>query len=357
MKLMVCLSAVDRSELRLWRGLHKHGVELLVTCSPGAPRYAELCESQFRVEPVYVKTRLDFKASSELRRLVREFGPDVLYAPSNKPLAAALRATRGTSVRVMGYRGTIGHLSRWDPAAWITYFHPRLSHIVSVSEAVRRYLCEEMRFAQSRVTTIYKGHDPAWYADPDSIDLAQFNIPGDAFVVGFAGNMRPVKGVDVLLRAAKELPADSGIHLLLIGEVRDDTVSRLAADRSIAARAHFVGYRSDAPALIAACDAFAMPSVEREGLPRAVFEAMAHALPVIVSDVGGMPEQVIAEETGIVVPPRDATALSRAMQQLAADSVLCESLGAAGRQRLASEFHISRTIDQFNQLILRVISS
>ena len=60
----------------------------------------------------------------------------MIYATVNKPLAAVLRATIGfPRVKVVGYRGTIGHLSRFDPASWLTYFHPGLDHVVTVSDA------------------------------------------------------------------------------------------------------------------------------------------------------------------------------------------------------------------------------
>ena len=166
--------------------------------------------------------------------------------------------------------------------------------------------------------------------------------------------MRPVKGVDVLLRSLRLLPPESPIHLLLIGEIRDKKVLHLSKDPEIASRAHFAGYRSDAPALINASDAFVMPSIEREGLPRAVFEAMALKKPVIVSDVGGMPEQVLHNKTGLVIPPSDEKALADAMTQLAADPANAAELGNAGYKRLNDNFHISSTIDAFEALLHKI---
>ena len=355
-RLLVALTASDRSELALWRGLQAGGMELFATCDPETQNYGELCESGFPVEPLAVRNRIDLNAAAALRKHLRHFKPDAIYAPANRTLAASLFATRGTRTKVIGYRGTIGHLSRWDPAAWITYLHRRLSHIVCVSNAVERYLRDDMHMRAAKVSTIYKGHDPDWYSNPAPVALGEFGIPDGAFTVAFAGNMRPVKGVDVLLKALRLLPADSRIRLLLIGEIRDNAVHQLASDPEIAARAHFVGYRTDAPSLIAACDAFVMPSVEREGLPRAVFEAMAQSKPVVVSDVGGMPEQVQDGHTGLVVPPRDPAALASALLRLEGDRALSARLGEAGSQRLSSKFHISRTIAAFQTLIGEIIS-
>ncbi len=357
LRLLLVLNASDRSESAIWNGLHKRGIEVNATCSPAAPQYKTLIKSDFPVMPLLVRTRLDLRAASILRKKIKTFDPDIIYAPTNRTLSASLFASGGTRTKVFGYRGTIGHLSYLDPAAWLTYLHPRLRHIVCVSMAVERYLREEMRMPAGRVTTIYKGHDPAWYSNQPNADLTLFNIPANAYTVAFAGNMRPVKGVDVLLRSLRLLPPDSPLHLLLIGDIRDKKVLSLSKEPNIASRAHFTGYRTDAPALINASDAFVMPSVEREGLPRAVFEAMALEKPVIVSDVGGMPEQILHNQTGLVIPPSNEKALAEAMTKLAADPDRASQLGKAGYNRLNENFHISRTIDAFEALLHKMCSN
>ncbi len=81
-------------------------------------------------------------------------------------------------------------------------------------------------------------------------------------------------------------------------------------------RIHVPGHRDDAPALVAACDVFALPSVKREGLARSLIEAMAYGVAPVVTDCGGSPELVVDGRCGIVVPVRDAAALARAIARL-----------------------------------------
>jgi glycosyltransferase involved in cell wall biosynthesis len=194
--------------------------------------------------------------------------------------------------------------------------------------------------------TIHKGHDPAWYSGTPPASLAGFGIPAGATVVGFTGNMRPVKGVDVLIEAARQLPSSPPIHFLLVGEVRDSRIERLARDARVRDRLHFTGFRKDAPALAGACDIFVMPSVEREGLPRSLIEAMAQGVAPVVSDVGGMPELVAKDECGLVVPPRDPQALAQAILALAQDPVRRQAFGRRARVRIETDFHIRHTIEK-----------
>jgi glycosyltransferase involved in cell wall biosynthesis len=303
-----------------------------------------------------VRHRLDLWAARELRRLLLAFEPQVLYAPRNSTLSIALIASRGLAAKVVGYRGTIGHLSRWDPASQLTYFHPRVDRIVCVSEAVRRYLLG-LNLAPGKLVTIYKGHDVAWYDAPGRASLDLPGLPAGAFVAGFTGSIRPVKGVDVLLRAMRLLDPGRNIHLLLVGDVRDRAITRLAADPAIRGRVHLTGFRRDAARLAGACDAFVMPSVEREGLPRAVIEAMAQRVAPIVTRVGGMPELVVDGECGLVVPPRDPSALADAISALAADRPRCRALGERARRRITEAFHIDTTISKMSALFRELAES
>jgi glycosyltransferase involved in cell wall biosynthesis len=237
----------------------------------------------------------------------------------------------------------------------MTYFHPRLKAIVCVSEAVRKYLISK-KIPGDMLHTIYKGHRLKWYDfgnDPKP-DLTQYGIPPDSFTVGFSGNIRPVKGVEFLLQALPMIAPELNVHAILVGEVRDKKIRKLATVPEIAARAHFIGYNSEAPRIVGQCNLFIMPSVNREGLPRAVIEAMAQGVPALVSDAGGMPELVEDKVSGLVVPARDSKAIAQAITRLVSDPDLCRKLGAAAPKRIAEHFNIDTTIDKIEKLFLSI---
>lgn len=355
MNLMVITGTSDRSEIELYCALAEKGHRMNLLCAPEWEGEARLINAGVNVIRLPIRHRLDFHAVGEVQNMVREREPDLIYAPLNRSLSVALMATRKHNCPVIGYRGTTGHLSRFDPASWLTYFHPRLARIVCVSDAVRQYLINK-RIPPDKLRTIYKGHRTQWYDFDTCPDLTEFGIPPDAFVVGFTGNMRPVKGVDVLIRAMAEVDASLNIHALLVGEVRDKSINRLAAAPAVASRVHLIGYRKDAAALSGACNAFAMPSIKREGLPRAVIEAMSQRVPAIVSNVGGMPELVEDGISGIVVPPANPRALANAIAALAADPDRAGRLGNAARKRIETGFHIDSTIDKIEKLFQQTLN-
>ena len=359
LKVLYTTQSIDRSEAALLGGLSRMGHDVVMACFPETARQEELTEEGVRVEFVPVKHRMDIAARGPLRRVISQLGPDIIYAPSNVTLANALRATSGRfkgmgKIPVIGYRGTIGHISRLDPAAWMTYLNGRLACIVCVSEAVRRYL-KSAGVPSAKLATIPKGHDADWYGRKSADARSGEGIPRDAFVVGFTGNMRPVKGVIYLIEAMRHLPDSLNIHLLLVGEVRDRQVTSHLESSPARKRIHATGYRKDAASLAGASDVFVMPSVDREGLPRSVIEAMSCGVPPIVTRVGGMTELVINGENGIVVEPRDSRALARAILELAQDRDRRVRLGQRARARIVEHFNIESMISSTAELFERTI--
>ena len=348
MRILVVATLYDRSEAAIFAALPALGLPTELICDPGGRDQDALRHAGVTISHLRTRHRLDRNAIRHVRERIRARRPDVIYAPRNSTLSVSLVASRRTDVRVVGYRGTIGHLSRLDPASWLTYLHPRIARIVCVSDAVRRYLLS-LGLPESRCATVYKGHDPDWYrfAPPSR---KPFGLSDGDFVLAFTGNVRPVKGIDVLFDAMRRLEPDSPARLWLIGEVRNRGIRRAAARPDTASRIVLAGFRKDAAELVSAADAYVMPSVAREGLPRGVIEAMCQSKPPIVTDVGGMPELVRHQESGLVVPPRDPNALAAAIAALARDPALRGRLGAAARRRIAETFHIRQTIEQMANL-------
>lgn len=348
-RVLVVAEGVDRSEAAIFAGLQQSGLRLTVFHEPAVnpASQATLAAAGIPSMEFRVRHRLDSAATQTLRAFLQAHPQDLVYAPINRTLAVALRATRGSSLPVVAYRGTTGHLSRWDPASWLTYFNPRLAHIVCVSDAVRRHLVEDLRIPAKRVTRIWKGHDPDWYR---SMPVETAWPEGSGFTVGFAGRIRPVKGVDVLLDSLRWIPEETPLRMVLIGRVDDSKVVRRLRRPEVACRVVALGPCRDAAVLLGRCDVAVMPSVGREGFPRAVVEAMAQGVPVVVSAVGGLPEMVVDGESGWVVPPRDPRALAAALVKLKDNVELRRRLGRAARTRVEACFHVRFSIEAFAKL-------
>ena len=155
-----------------------------------------------------------------------------------------------------------------------------------------------------------------------------------------------------LLEAARRLP-DVRFVCVGDGELRD----QLGADADrlgVADRVTFVGFRRDMDALLGACDLVVLPSLY-EGLPLALIEAMAAGRAVVATDIGGTRELVMDGETGILVPPRDPTALAGAVQRVVGDDALARRLGSAGRERVFRLFSaatmVGRVVGEYDRIL------
>jgi glycosyltransferase involved in cell wall biosynthesis len=141
------------------------------------------------------------------------------------------------------------------------------------------------------------------------------------------------------------------VGLLLVGGISErrlrDRIERATAeDRRIV----YAGFRKDATAIVPKTDIAVMPTVEREGLAKAVIEAQSQGVPAIVTDVGGLPEIVADGESGLVVPPRDARALADAIITLADDAPGRKAMGDAAVRRVADVFDYRKSAESFAAL-------
>ncbi len=348
-KVLCVIEDADRSTVATFIGMHRAGIDLTVVCPRASKSNAELTEADVPILDIELRSRIDSAGTRQLRDELRRGQYDILHAFSNKGLQNGLMASRGTDIRIVAYRGIVGNVSFLDPISWKRFLNPRIDRIVCVADAVRNYFLQMrpafLRLPAERLVTIYKGHSLDWYTDAPG-DLTEFAIPPEAFVIGCVANVRPRKGIEFLVDAMAGLPKDWQPHLLLVGHMDAPSLDRRIAMSPVADRIHKTGYRVDAPSLSAACDVFVLPSIRREGLARALIEAMAYGVPPIVTDCGGSPELVVDGVSGFVVPVRDSRAIGDAIRRLHEDPALRERVGQAARRRIGEAFRIEDTIEQ-----------
>lgn len=168
----------------------------------------------------------------------------------------------------------------------------------------------------------------------------EFGIPNDAAVIGIIAFDTPFKGLDILLDAFSRVSKIfHEAHLLVTGVDSDKSeLPGLAHRLGIADKTHWAGIRDEGWKLLNAVDIYTQPSVDSEGLPNAVVEAMALKLPAVGTRVSGIPEAIIDGETGILVEPGDAESLAAAFETLLKDPSLGKSLGEAGYKRYLEIF-------------------
>ena len=204
-----------------------------------------------------------------------------------------------------------------------------------------------------RVIAIGNGVNPLAFRPGDSTVRArvraELGIPAGAVAIGMVGRMVSEKGYGEFFAAAERIASlRSNVYFVAVGD-RLPSDHAGSVDRALAAASNLLGerliltgLRSDIPDLLAALDIFTLPSY-REGMPRTIIEAMMMALPVVATDIRGSREEVVAGETGFLVPARDEAQLAKALLKLVDAPDMREQMGKAGRAR-ALEHYVERTV-------------
>lgn len=348
----------DLPETHMLIGLKQAGVNIDVMCPDSAPHLSLLRAAGINVIHLKLKSRFDKQGTQAIRQQLINHQYDIMHVFNNKATSNGLRASRGVSLKIIAYRGIVGNVSFLDPMSWTTYLHPRVDRIVCVAEAIRQYLLNMhffgLRIAPQKLLTIHKGHSLSWYQKQPA-DLTQFGITKGDFVVGCTAAYRPRKGIEFLIEATQYLPADANIHLVLVGDMHKPELLKQIEKSHYKNRIHLLGYRTDAPQIMSACNACILPSIKREGLPKSIIEGMVYAIAPIVTDSGGSPELVEDGKSGIIVPPKSSRAIAQAIMQLYENPQLCKQMGINAQQRIDKDFHykdtITKTLELYHQLV------
>jgi glycosyltransferase involved in cell wall biosynthesis len=181
---------------------------------------------------------------------------------------------------------------------------------------------------------------------------AELGIPAGDVVVLSVGRLAEDKGLGDLARAAALLGPEPAWRLLVAGSGPDEGRLRAAFAAAPLLPVHWLGRRADIDRLLLASDVFVLPSWS-ENMSNALLEAMAAALPVLATDVGGSPEAV--GPAGVLIPPRDPAALAAHLARLLVDGDERQRLAAAARARVAAQFtveHMSRRLGEVYDAVL-----
>jgi glycosyltransferase involved in cell wall biosynthesis len=231
----------------------------------------------------------------------------------------------------------------------------KFDHVVAVSDALRGEL-ESWGVRPERLSTIHNAIPPIELA-ARSEARARLGLPADALLIGCVGRLSPEKGHALLLQAMAEL-AQAGLNATVVicgdGPERGNLEARRRA-LGIADRVVLTGYVAGIESLLSAFDIFALPSYS-EGLPRALLEASAAGIPAVASAVGGIPELIRSEETGLLVPAGDAEALAQALSRLIENPSIAARIGRRAQHRVMAAFSVAAQLEQYQTLFLEIHS-
>ena len=317
--------------------LHQRGmaVKLLALAGTG-PFYDEVAARGVPAECIGLQRRTNARALRLALAAGAPFEPDAVVTRGvSGQLVGQAIARRGRAVHVLNEHTPLTPDGRLVPPrphqrALTRLVARKLDGVVAVTQRQRPPL-EALGYPRGRIEVVPNG---VFERDVEGVEPSA-QLPSDGFTVLCASGLRREKRVDLFVQAvALAREQQPGIRGYVAGEGPErERLERLAEGSGVT----LLGVRRDVLELMRAADALCLPS-EAEALPMSILEAMALARPVVATDVGGTPEQVVDGETGHLVPPGEPEPVARALAALAADPERARELGAAGRRRQRERF-------------------
>ncbi|MDP9412361.1 MAG: glycosyltransferase family 4 protein [Actinomycetota bacterium] len=341
------VGGAERHVVDLALALRRDGYEVEVACSVGGGLSGPLEEEGLPVRALLgerVKRRVSVSYARELGRLARKGRFDLVHAHIYASAAASAAATRGTGVPLVVTEHTEATWQDRRARLVSGSIYRRARYVIAVSGPIRRRLIERDAVPPEKVTVIPNAVIAASGAPTDLSSILP-EARRDGPLIGVVARLQPEKGVTKFLRAAARVGAEvPNASFLVVGDgpLRGE-LSALAERLGLSDRARFLGYRSDARAIVSLLDVLVVPSLT-EGAPLTVLEAMASGVPVVASAVGGIPDQVRHGKEGLLVRPGDPGALCDALVELLRDPARARRLGEAGRRRVEREFSHEATV-------------
>jgi glycosyltransferase involved in cell wall biosynthesis len=359
-------AGTERHMLELARGLRDLGARPLIACPDASPLATRAAAADLPLLPIPKQGQfLDTAAVRTLRRALRAGEVDLVHAHNGRTALAASVAVRltgrGRCISTQHFLAP-SRADRKGPKSlasklahgWVdrnTHGH------IAISRAVRDNMVARGEAAADEIAIIPNGITPPEQGalrTPEEI-RDQLGIPDDAVLLVCACRLEPEKDVTTLIEAMPLLPASPRIRLVIAG-----TGSHEAALRAKVAQwkcedlITLIGFREDAMSLIAAADAFVLPS-KAEPFGLVLLEAMSLAKPVVATAAGGPLEIVDHGATGLLVPPSDPGALAAALRNLILDPGARTAMGQQGLRRFRDHFTADRMAAETLNLYRRVL--
>jgi glycosyltransferase involved in cell wall biosynthesis len=304
----------------------------------------------------------DLLALVQLTNLLRARRPDIVHTHSGKAGILGRLAARRAGVRIVVHTVHGPSFGRFQglPANMVFKAAERLAarfttHFVTVADAMTRQYLAAGIGRPEQFTRILSGFplEPFLRAASNPALRARWGLAPTDFVVGKLARLTPLKGHDDLLVCAPEMVRRvPNIRFLLVGDgpLRPSLEARVRA-LGLSSRFVFTGLvqPSEIPALVGLMDVLIHLSY-REGLPRALPQALAAAKPVIAYDCDGAGEVCLDNETGFLIRTGDTARLVDSIARLASDPVLCRRLGEGGRELVKESFSVERMVDALHAL-------
>jgi glycosyltransferase involved in cell wall biosynthesis len=344
-------------------GMIRRGHKVLLACQPNSIIARRASDYGIKTIIIRMNGAFDIVGITRLRALMLKEKVNIVNTHSSKDSwCAGLAAKLAGSVKIVRSR----HLSIPIKRS----FESRLLYntipdaIVTTGKAIREHIIEQIGVSPEKVVSIPTGIDLGLF-DPSRADRMRFRkelgLTDDTPLVGTVAMLRRMKGLEYFVEAAKIVLATlPKAHFVIVGDVafKSSIKERLTAQiRSLGIldKVTMVGYREDIPDVMAALDVFVLASVEHEGVPQVISQALAMEKPVVATDTGSIREQIIHGETGYLVDKANPQQLAAAVLMAFEDANKSQEMGRNGRRLVEKYFSLDSMLDATEALYSRLL--
>ncbi len=344
----------------LARGFDRRKFNVTVAClSHGGEVAKELRSAGIDVQPLNMKSKFDFTVLLRLYRLLRSCRVDILHSflfHANL-LGRIVGRFAGVPVIISSER-TMGMEGK-HRALMNKFTSPLASAFTANSNAVSKFMVEEIGLPKEKIYVIYNGVDAESFKVKVNRKKVRESLVLDEhdFVVVSVARLTKLKGFEYLLEAAEKIIAgNSKVKFLIVGDGPNrKNLEEKSGKLGLGGNVIFLGFRDDIAQILSASDLFVLPTIW-EGFPNTILEAMAAGLAVVATNTSGIPESVSDGKTGLLFEPRDSEGLYEALESMIKNQEKLKRMGEEGREKILKNFSIQKMINENERLYEKLLN-
>ncbi len=344
----------------------KDRFKILVTVTLGGKFEEGIKELDVNVYPVDMSSRFSLKPIRELRGIIKNEKINLVHSQGARAdyfariagrIASSVHNVCTVAMPVEGF--DVGPLRKMIYRNIDSLTERYVKKFIVVSDSLKKTLVEKRGIPDGKVVRIYNGIELNHYhPDVGSGKIREeWGIPQEASLIGAIGRMVWQKGFEFLIRAIPEVAQavpDAKFVFVGDGPLRSK-LGALSEELGVRDKVIFAGFRNDIKEVLSAIDLLVVPSL-LEGFPMITLEAMAMAKPIVAMQIDGITEQITDEENGILVSPKDHSALAEAILRLIQKKDLCNKLGRSARKKVEQEFSVEKMVAETEKVYLALLN-
>jgi glycosyltransferase involved in cell wall biosynthesis len=323
------------------------GYDVTIAAQPGSQLIQKAQESKVPTLLLEMNKGLNIGAVVRLVRFIKTNSVDIIHTHSSVDSRTGGIAGRIAGIHVVRSR----HISIPVSKSRLTWFqYMKLADkVITSGEFIKNMLVSENKMLSSHIVSAPAGADQNRFTLDGNIKniKEKYSLDGDYFIVGMVSVLRSWKGHNYVIKAFNKLKNSiPNIRLLIVGDgPKKEEIINLIKDLSLDKYVILAGHQIDPVPFYKAMDLVILPSYAGEATSQTLPQAMLMGKPVISTDVGGLPEVVINNITGLSILPKDIDSISDAISRLFSDSILRDKIAKNGREHALNFFTFEKMID------------